>query len=169
VRNRNNMIFAMIGISLLLPGQPAFSQAAQNTNQPPAVQNAGRDTLGGFIGFTDRRDADFTLGLRYEHDLSGPWSAGALVEHTPDYFRNEDATLLLGTANYRPVSYPRLKFTGGAGVEFKDIQGDDVVFRTGIAYDMFLEGPLSLAPTIALNFGENDESVTLGANLMFRF
>lgn len=157
---RNNMIFAMIGISLVLPVQPVYSQTAQNT---------GRDSIGGFIGFTDRRDADFTMGLRYEHDMTGPWSAGVLMEHTPDYFAGDDATMLLGTANFRPGNYPRLKFTGGAGIEFKDIAGDDVVFRTGVSYDVFVEGPLTLAPTIAFNFGENDESVTLGASLLFHF
>lgn len=161
----SNMIFAMIAVSLLLPSGMALAQQAAQQATP----QAGRDTIGGFVGFTDRRDADFSFGARWEHDLAGPWSAGALVEHTPDYFRNDDATLLLGTANYRPAFNQRLKFTGGAGVEFKDIEGDDVVFRTGVAYDVFVEGPLTLAPNIAFNFGENEESVTLGATLAFRF
>lgn len=160
MKTRTNLLLAAVGACLLLPVQPALAQAAAD---------AATDTIGGFVGFTDRRDADFTLGLRYEHQMSGRWSAGALVEHTPDYFRSDDATMLMGTASYRPVFNERLKFTGGAGVEFKDVEGDDVVFRTGVAYDIFLEGPLSLAPNIAFNFGENDESVTLGASLMFRF
>lgn len=156
----NRTTFSMIALSLLLPAGQAWAQSAPQ---------ASRDTFGGFVGFTDRRDADFSFGLRYEHDMYGPWSAGALVEHTPNYFRNDDATLLLGTAHYRPAFNQRLKFTGGAGVEFKDVEGDDVMFRTGVAYDVFLEGPLTLAPNIAFNFGENEESVTLGATLSFRF
>lgn len=163
----NRMIFAVIGACLLLPMEQASAQGAVAGGA--GTGNARQHTLGGFIGFTDRRDADFTLGVRYEHNLSGPWSAGALVEHTPNYFRGDDATLLMGTANYRPLFNQRLKFTGGAGVDFKDTEGDDVVFRTGVAYDVFLEGPLTLAPNIAFNFGENEESVTLGATLMFNF
>ena len=163
--NTRFLIPVVMALGMSLPAGQALSQAGQ-----PATNTRSPDSFGGFVGFTDRNDADFTLGLRYEHDMGGPWSAGALVEHTPKYFRNFDATMLMGTAHYRPVAHQRLKFTGGAGVEFKDGgAGDDVIFRTGIAYDLFLEGPLTLTPNVAFNFGEGEESMTLGATLYFRF
>lgn len=127
------------------------------------------DKLGAFAGVTDRYDSDFSFGVHYEHPMADGWSAGALVEHSPDAYGNDAATLVMGTANFRPAFSSRLKVTGGAGIEFKDIGGDDVKFRAGLAYDLFLEDKFTLSPLVAFNLGEGKDSVTLGATLFYQF
>lgn len=138
-----------------------------------AVQAQGSQSesysLGGYIGMTDRHDVDATFGVEFEYRPLGQWSYGAIIEHTPDVVRSQDATLLLGTANFRPSSHPRLKLTGGAGVEFKDYDSDDVRFRAGAGYDLIIEGQLTITPRIAFDFGESRNSVVLGASANYRF
>jgi len=133
------------------------------------VVSSGPHTVGGFIGFTDRADADFTFGAEYEYDMQGPWSAGALVEQTPDVILGRDFTVLLGTLHYRPQTLSRLKLTGGAGVEFKDVVGDDIRVRAGAGYDLFIEGPFTVTPRIAVDFGDGDENIVLGVSLLYGF
>ncbi|MEX2525688.1 MAG: hypothetical protein WD750_12080 [Gammaproteobacteria bacterium] len=146
----------LLFLSLLLSG-PAFSQGA------------ARHSAGGFLGFTDRDDADFTLGAEYEYRPREPWSFGAIVEHTPDVVFGRDFTLVLAAAHYRPPSIQRLKLTGGAGIEFKDVGGDDARFRLGAGYDVFMNGPLTITPRIAVDFGEGDESIVFGVTAMYGF
>jgi hypothetical protein len=131
--------------------------------------SSGRHTAGGFAGFTDRFDTDFTFGGEYEYRMQGPWSVGGLVEYTPNVIRGDDFTLLLGTAHYRPPTLSRLKFTGGAGVEFKDFGGDDLRLRLGTGYDLFHEGSFTLTPRVAIDFGDGDENIVLGISALRRF
>ena len=167
---------ASISLVLLL-GQQSGMAYAQTPGSPAQASTAGasfgssgsRTRFGAFAGFTDRRNAEFSFGMQMEHALDRNWSAGATVEHTPDEWRGNDATFVFGLMNFRPDSMPRLKLTGGAGIEFNEIFDDAVMFRTGVGYDLFLEGPLSLTPMLAFNFGEGNNSMTLGANLNFNF
>lgn len=145
----------LISLSLLFSGT-AFGQGGSN-----------RHTIGGFIGFTDRHDTDLTFGAEYEYRLQGPWSVGGLVEHTPDVIFGDDYTLAMGTAHYRPANLSRLKLTGGAGIEFKDIGGDDVRFRLGAGYDVYRQGQLTITPRVAVDFGEGNESVVLGVSAKY--
>lgn len=126
-------------------------------------------SVGGFLGATDRDDADLTYGAEFEYRPGGQWGYGAIVEHTPDVVRNRDATVLLGTAHFRPGRHPRLKLTGGAGVEFRDYAGDNVRFRAGAGYDLIIEGQLTITPRMAFDFGEGSNSVVLGATAKYRF
>lgn len=152
-------------VNLLLMLTLLFASGTSSAQTVPAA----RHTLGGFAGFTDRADADFTFGAEYEYHMAGPWSAGVLVEQTPDVIFGRDFTLLLGTAHYRPATLPRLKLTGGAGMEFKEVGGDDIRLRAGVGYDLFVEGALTVTPRLALDFGEDDESIVLGISLLYGF
>lgn len=143
------------------------SAYAQNAQTSTTNQSGYR--LGGFVGFTDRRDSDFTFGAEFEFPARDRWSYGALVEHTPNVFRNGDATVLLATANFRPNPSGRLRLTGGAGVEFKDYADDDLRFRIGTGYDLVIEGNLTVTPRIAFDFGEGDENLVFGATFSQRF
>lgn len=126
-------------------------------------------SAGVYLGFTDRADADFTFGGEYDYRFDRQWSAGAVVEYTPDVVLGDDFAVVLGTVNFRPSTVPRLKLTGGAGVEFKDVGGDDLKLRIGAGYDVFIEGPVSITPRVAIDFGDGDEDLILGVSAMYRF
>lgn len=154
--NKSHVVIAM-ALSLLWSGL-AFGQGGTTPH-----------SLGGYLGFTDRDDADFTFGGEYEYRMDRQFSAGAIVEHTPDVVFGQDFTLAMGTMHYRPSGLQRLKLTGGAGVEFKDIGGDDLKVRLGAGYDIFVEGPVSVTPRIAVDFGEGDENLSLGVTTSYHF
>jgi hypothetical protein len=122
--------------------------------------------LGAYIGFTERNDADFTFGAEYAYRLHEQWSFGAIVEHTPNYLFSRDATLLLGTVNFRTPAVPRLKLTGGAGVEFKDIGGNDLRFRAGVGYDL-ISDLVTVTPRIGVDFGQGSENMVLGVTFYY--
>ncbi len=132
-------------------------------------QGGSPHNAGVFIGFTDRNDVDFTFGGEYEYRPQAPWSFGATIEHTPDVVFGHDFTLVLATAHYRPPSMERFKLTGGAGIEFKDVGGDDIRFRLGAGYDVFMNGPLTVTPRVAVDFGGGDESFVFGVTAMYGF
>lgn len=123
--------------------------------------------LGAYAGFTERNDADFTVGLEYAYRMQDQWSGGVIVEYTPDVVLGRDATLMLGTANFRPTNLPRLKLTGGAGVEFKSFGGgDDLRFRVGAGYDVITD-LITVTPRIGIDFGDGGENLTLGVTLFY--
>lgn len=124
-------------------------------------------TFGLFAGVTDidGGDSELTIGGDIELDLEGPWATGAILEHTSDAYGSSDATLLLGAVHYRPPNTPRLKFTGGAGMEFNDFD-DEVRLRAGVGYDV-ISGPVTLTPRLAVDFGNGREHLVLGASFHF--
>lgn len=144
---------AIVAGMIFLP----VSGAAAQENQP--------HSLGAFIGVTDRDDVDMTIGAEYEYRLDRYWSAGGILEHTPDAFGDNSATLVMGTVNMRPGS--QLKLTGGVGVEFNEFD-DDIRFRIGAGYDV-IQGPFNVTPRIAIDFGDGDENIILGATLSRSF
>lgn len=154
--------------ALLTTGSFGLICSGELMAQSSAPQ-AGSSKVGGFLGFTDRDDADFTAGLEYEYQLDRNWSIGGVLEHTPDVVFDEDSTVVMATGNFRPTAAPRLKLTGGVGGEFRDYADDDVRFRVGAGYDLFIEGNLTLTPRIAMDFGDGDENIVVGATLFYNF
>lgn len=148
---------------LLVPGL-LLGMAATG---PALAQSAGQQSIGGFLGVTDRTSADFTIGAEYEYHLDSTWSVGGLLEYTPDAFGSSDATVVMGTANYRFADLPRLKLTGGVGMEFRPVD-DDFRFRIGAGYDVITE-PVTVTPRIALDFGGGANNVILGGTFSRRF
>ena len=132
------------------------------------AQGTRSHMIGGYLGFTDRDDADFTFGAEYEYQMRSQWSIGALIEYTPDVVLGRDFTLVLGTANFRPSTMDRLKITGGLGVEFRETAGDDLRARIGVGYDVY-RGGLTVTPRLGIDFGDGGENVVLGVTLSSRF
>ena len=155
ILEKNPLLPVLLALSLI------WSGAASGQGSSP-------HTVGGFVGFTDRTDADFTVGVEYEYDMQAPWSVGAILEYTPNAFFGRDFAVLLGTGNYRLPSMPQLKLTGGAGIEFRDGGGDDVRFRLGAGYDV-LEGTVTVTPRFALDFGDGPDSIVLGISFLHNF
>lgn len=155
------VIIAMFWSALAF-GQQQTGETSQNQ------EAAGTGSLGVFAGFTDVDGGDTqpTIGGEYEYRLQGQWSVGGILEHTSDAYFASDATLAMGAVHYRPEGTPRLKLTGGAGVEFNDF-GDDVRLRAGVGYDL-IEGPVTLTPRLSLDFGNSRENLVLGATAYFR-
>jgi len=155
--------FAIPGLLLLslICAEPALAQGA--ASYP--------DSLGGFIGFTDRYNTDFTFGAEYEHQLqqARPWSVGGLVEFTPNVRFGNDDTVALATAHYRPASMSRLKLTGGAGIEFRENASDHARFRIGAGYDILKQGRITVTPRVAIDFGEGNENVVFGVSGHYGF
>jgi len=129
--------------------------------EPALGQSAGQQTIGGFLGLTDRNDADFTVGAEYEYHLDSMFSVGGILEYTPDAIGSSDATVLMATGNFRPQTVPRLKLTGGVGAEFRRFD-DNIRFRIGAGYDV-IAAPVTITPRVAIDFGGGDENVILGA------
>lgn len=132
---------------------------------PAALAQSGQHQIGAFVGLTDRNGADFTVGAEYEYLMNRHFSLGGLVEYTPDAYGTSSATVVLATANLRLI--PRLKVTGGAGVEFNTFN-DRFRARAGVGYDL-IDGPVTLTPRVSIDFGEGDENVVFGATLSRRF
>ena len=132
---------------------------------PAALAQTGQHQLGAFVGLTDRSGADFTVGAEYEYLMDSRFSIGGIVEYTPDAYGTSSATVIPATANLRPA--PRLKLTGGAGVEFNAFN-DRFRARVGVGYDL-IDGPITLTPRVAVDFGDGDESVVFGAVVSRRF
>jgi len=153
---RSAIVSLFLSLSFLIAG-PAFAQDA----------SVGRHTVGGFVGFTDRDDVDFSVGGEYDYRLRRQWSIGAVAEHTPDAYGPYDATVLMGTAKFHPASMQRLQLIGGLGAEFKDIGGDDLKFRVGAGYDVFREGSITITPRVTVDFGEGDENVVFGVTAFY--
>lgn len=145
----------------------AWPAAALGQTGGSGGNTRGCCTFGLFAGVTDREraDSELTVGGEIELDLQGPWATGAILEHTSDAYIISDATLLLGAVHYRPPGSPRLKFTGGAGMEFNDFN-DDVRLRAGVGYDV-IQGPMTLTPRLAVDFGNGSEHLVLGASFYF--
>ncbi len=145
----------------------ALALSATVHAQTPA--GPAQQSFGVFAGFTDfdRGGTNPTLGLELENNLEGPWSVGGVLEHSSSGFRDQRSTLTMATLNYRPPGTDRLKFTGGAGYEFNRF-GDDVRLRVGVGYDL-VQGPMTLTPRIAFDFGNSREDLVLGATAYFRF
>lgn len=129
------------------------------------AQSEGRNVLGAFLGFTDRTDTDFTVGAEYEYLYTPQLSFGGIVEYTPDAYGQRSASVVMGTVNFRVM--PKLKITGGAGVELNDFN-DRFRARIGAGYDV-LDGPITVTPRVAIDFGDGDESLVFGAVLSQRF
>ncbi len=148
----------------------AAGSFAQQGSDSASRAAPGTSSVGVFAGFTDvdaqGGGSEPTIGGEYDYRLEGPWSVGGTLEHTSDAFFASDATLALGLLNYRPETNPRLKITGGAGIEFNDV-GDDVRLRAGIGYDL-VQGPVTLTPRLSVDFGNNREHLVLGATAYFR-
>lgn len=147
---------ALISLSLLC-SDPAFGQGVTGS----------RNTVGVFAGFTSRHNTDFTFGGEYEYRLQTPWAVGAIVEHTPNVRFGRDYTLVLATAHYRLPSMSRVKFTGGAGVEFRENTGDKLRLRFGAGYDVFKEGKITVTPRVGVDFGQGSASVVFGVSALF--
>lgn len=127
---------------------------------------AAQHSLGGFLGLTDRDDADLTLGVEYEYRYSTRWSFGGVVEFTPDAIANESATVIMGLAHYHVID--RLKLTGGVGAQFTEFD-DDLRFRLGAGYEVFRDETFVVTPRAAVDFGDGDENVVLGVTVALPF
>jgi len=156
IKRYSIIIPALVSLSFLCSG-PAFGQGVAGS----------RNTVGVFAGFTSRHNTDFTFGGEYEYRLQTPWAVGAIVEHTPNVRFGRDYTLVLATAHYRPPSMSRVKFTGGAGVEFRENTGDKLRLRFGAGYDVFKEGKITVTPRVAVDFGQGSASVVFGVSALY--
>lgn len=156
-------------ITVLVAMLWAAGSYAQQGSGSASGAAPGTSSVGVFAGFTDvdalGGGSEPTIGGEYDYQLEGPWSVGGILEHTSDAFFASDATLALGVLNYRVESQPRLKITGGAGMEFNDF-GDDVRLRAGVGYD-FIQGPVTLTPRLSVDFGNGREHLVLGATAYF--
>ncbi|MEJ2762226.1 MAG: hypothetical protein P8126_12060 [Gammaproteobacteria bacterium] len=159
LKNHTVVAPALFFLSLLWTGL-AFAQGTAGY----------RNSIGGFLGATDRYDTDFTFGAEYEHQLQQrPWSVGAILEHTPNVVLGHDYTVVLATAHYRPFSIPLLKLTGGAGVEFRSGAGNHLRFRFGAGYDIYKQGQITVTPRVAVDFGQGTTGVVFGISALYGF
>jgi hypothetical protein len=158
-----SILVVMTGMCGSVLAQPAASNQSSNGVQ------ASQFSAGAYLGFTDDEDTEFTYGAELEFRNNDPWSAGVIIEKTENMYFNNDLTVLMGTANYRPFPDRRLKLTGGLGVAFNEGADDDTVLRAGVGYDLFLELPIVVTPRVALDFFEGDERLIYDVTAFYNF
>ena len=117
---------------------------------------------GVFIGATHvESETEFTFGFEYEYKINQDWGAGVVFERTNDAHHGDGVAVTLASAYYHPTKKIRL----GAGIGQESVGGahphDEDLFRVSAAYDMHFKG-FGLAPTIAVDFVDDEEAIVFG-------
>ena len=113
--------------------------------------------IAGFVGATNEHgENEFTLGIEGSMMLSEHWSVGLLLERAE---RERHSSLWLVGLGWRPLGR---EFLLQVGVGRKDPAGKhENVLRTGIGYEVELEGGWFLSPYVAADFIENEDNETV--------
>ncbi|WP_258872670.1 hypothetical protein [Thalassotalea euphylliae] len=143
------MAFATLSISSLFP---SASVAADDAKHIPGI----------FIGATHiESETEFTFGFEYEYKLDAQWGVGAVFERTNDGAHSDGVAVGLAALYYHPIKNVRL----GAGIGEERIGGahphDETLYRLSASYD-FHVAEFGLAPTIAVDFIDNEEAIVFG-------
>jgi len=137
-----------------------------------------------FLGGTDEHghDTEITLGLDYKRRIANQWAVGALFDYAGGDLRN---TVLAPSVSFWP-GLGNLQLLAAAGVEFhqgRDGEGHEkssgegstdedatyFVFRLGLAYDIHIGERFGLAPSVNLDFVNNEEVWVYGFSLTYGF
>ncbi|WP_247664636.1 hypothetical protein [Pseudoalteromonas sp. MMG010] len=120
---------------------------------------------GVFIGATHAQDeTEFTYGIEYEYKFTSQWGAGVVYERADSAHHDDGVSVLLASVYYHPTKSIRL----GVGFGEERIGGDhpheEDLYRVSAAYDFHI-GNFGLAPTLAVDFIDDEEAVVVGVAL----
>lgn len=128
------------------------TQAAESAKHIPGV----------FIGATHvESETEFTFGFEYEYKLNKKWGVGAVFERTNKAHHNDGVAVALASIYYHPTKNIRL----GAGIGQERIGGghphEEDLYRISVAYDFHVK-EFGIAPTIAVDFVDDEEAIVFG-------
>ncbi|MDO6834158.1 hypothetical protein Q4596_00915 [Pseudoalteromonas carrageenovora] len=145
-----NKILKCIACSLifLIP----VAQASDEVKHVPGI----------FIGTTHfDSESEFTFGIEYEYKFTNEWGAGVVYERTNDAHHGDGTAVVLASLFYHPTKNIRL----GVGFGEERIGGghphNEDLYRISSAYD-FHVGAFGIAPTVAVDFIDDEEAIVIG-------
>ncbi|QCU73191.1 hypothetical protein [Pseudoalteromonas distincta] len=117
---------------------------------------------GFFIGTTHfDSETEFTFGVEYEYKFTQDWGAGVVFERTNDAHHGDGTAVALASLYYHPTKSIRL----GVGYGEERIGGshphNEDLYRISSAYDFHI-GDFGIAPTIAVDFIDDEEAIVVG-------
>lgn len=129
---------------------------------PSLASGDAKHIPGVFVGATRiDSETDFTFGIEYEYKFNQNWGAGAVYERTNDAHHGDGVGVWVVSAFYHPVTNVRL----GLGAGKERVGGGhphtENLVRASASYD-FHVGDFGVAPTIAVDFVDNDEALVFG-------
>ncbi|TMP03154.1 hypothetical protein CWC11_15045 [Pseudoalteromonas sp. S3178] len=115
-----------------------------------------------FIGTTHfDSESEFTFGIEYEYKFTDEWGAGVVYERTNDAHHGDGTAVVLASLFYHPTK--NIRFGVGFGEE--RIGGghphNEDLYRISSAYD-FHVGDFGIAPTVAVDFIDDEEAIVIG-------
>lgn len=145
-----NKILKCIACSLifLIPA----AQASDEVKHLPGI----------FIGTTHfDSESEFTFGIEYEYKFTNEWGAGVVYERTNDAHHGDGTAVVLASLFYHPTKNIRL----GVGFGEERIGGghphNEDLYRISSAYDFHVED-FGIAPTVAVDFIDDEEAIVIG-------
>lgn len=149
-KNMRNKILKCIACSLifLIPA----AQASDEVKHLPGI----------FIGTTHfDSESEFTFGIEYEYKFTNEWGAGVVYERTNDAHHGDGTAVVLASLFYHPTKNIRL----GVGFGEERIGGghphNEDLYRISSAYDFHVED-FGIAPTVAVDFIDDEEAIVIG-------
>lgn len=149
-KNMRNKILKCIACSLifLIPA----AQASDEVKHVPGI----------FIGTTHfDSESEFTFGIEYEYKFTNEWGAGVVYERTNDAHHGDGTAVVLASLFYHPTKNIRL----GVGFGEERIGGghphNEDLYRISSAYDFHVED-FGIAPTVAVDFIDDEEAIVIG-------
>lgn len=116
-----------------------------------------------FVGGVHKEEWDFSFGLEYEYRIHERWTLGMAFEDTPS---KREPVFLLPRTTYNLTS--DLWLVLALGVEYEE--SAKLLARTGLAWELELEGPFQLAIEANYDFVQDAaDAVIVGVTFGYAF
>lgn len=160
-------IFSLLGLSAMMLGAGTAAASGDDSHGDTGGHYPAH-IVGVFVGATDADTTEFTIGAEYELKFSKRFGVGGVVEHIPQAHHGDGVTVAVAALHFHPAG--GLRLTAGIGEEW--VHGahptSHGLFRLGAAYD-FEVGGFGLAPTINVDFVNDEEVIVFGVALSKHF
>lgn len=155
----NRQHLTILNLAIFLLATSTIANAAGDAKHFPGV----------FFGATNiDSETEFTVGLEYEYKFTPNWGAGAVYEQTPDGHKGDGVDVMVASLFYHPTK--NIKFGAGFGKE--KIKGHhphtENLYRLSTSYDFHL-GDFGIAPTLAIDFIDDNEALVFGVAIVQPF
>ena len=122
-----------------------------------------------FLGVTHfDGENNFTAGLEYEYKFTPNWGAGFVYEETPSAHYDDGVNVFVASLFYHPNKNIKL----GVGLGEEEIEGahphTEDLYRISAAYD-FHVGDFGIAPTLAVDFIDDEQAIVFGIAIVQPF
>jgi len=119
-----------------------------------------RNLLGAYLGVTTSGDEEgVSVGIEYERRLSARFGIGAVIEHTGADFREN-----IVAVSFAWHPWKELKLFAAPGVAIETAEASsEALLRVGVDYGLGIGKGFEIAPGIAFDFTESENSVVIGA------